>query len=161
MGGHHKDEQGFTFFFTRHYWVFLYGIGRRTIAVTIRQLRRHFMATTEQVETRRARSQSSAQASADSVWRSNCSEAGIDDFVIVEAAGEVGGTWRDSRYPGAAVDVPNHLYSYSFSSRTLTGRACSRSAARDPAVHSRHVADKYDLRKKTLFNTKGCRSRKL
>src|SRR5690242_13467259 len=39
---------------------------------------------------------------------------GIDDFVVVERADEVGGTWRDNTYPGAACDVPSHLYSYSF-----------------------------------------------
>ncbi len=35
-------------------------------------------------------------------------------FTIVERASEVGGVWRDNRYPGAAVDTPNHAYSYSF-----------------------------------------------
>jgi cation diffusion facilitator CzcD-associated flavoprotein CzcO len=39
---------------------------------------------------------------------------GNDSFVILERAGEVGGTWRDNRYPGVACDVPSHLYSYSF-----------------------------------------------
>ncbi|MGH9036180.1 MAG: flavin-containing monooxygenase, partial [Acidimicrobiia bacterium] len=41
-------------------------------------------------------------------------EAGIHDFVVLERAGEVGGTWRDNTYPGAACDVPSHLYSFSF-----------------------------------------------
>jgi cation diffusion facilitator CzcD-associated flavoprotein CzcO len=41
-------------------------------------------------------------------------EAGIEDFVVLERAGEVGGTWRDNTYPGAACDVPSHLYSFSF-----------------------------------------------
>ncbi|MCA9691426.1 MAG: NAD(P)/FAD-dependent oxidoreductase, partial [Myxococcales bacterium] len=41
-------------------------------------------------------------------------QAGIDDFVILEQAGDVGGTWRDNHYPGAACDVPAHLYSFSF-----------------------------------------------
>ena len=36
------------------------------------------------------------------------------DFVILEQASEVGGVWRDNRYPGAACDVPSHLYSFSF-----------------------------------------------
>lgn len=39
---------------------------------------------------------------------------GRDSFVILERASEVGGTWRDNRYPGVACDVPSHLYSYSF-----------------------------------------------
>ncbi len=41
-------------------------------------------------------------------------EAGIRDFVILEKADEVGGTWRDNTYPGCACDVQSHLYSYSF-----------------------------------------------
>ena len=32
--------------------------------------------------------------------------AGIDDFVILERAGDVGGTWRDNTYPGVGVDIP-------------------------------------------------------
>ena len=39
---------------------------------------------------------------------------GMDDFVIVERGPDVGGTWRDNTYPGAACDVPSHLYSLSF-----------------------------------------------
>ena len=41
-------------------------------------------------------------------------EAGIDNFVILEKDTEVGGTWRDNTYPGAACDVQSHLYSFSF-----------------------------------------------
>jgi cation diffusion facilitator CzcD-associated flavoprotein CzcO len=40
--------------------------------------------------------------------------AGIHDFVILEKASRIGGTWRENTYPGAACDVPSHLYSYSF-----------------------------------------------
>jgi cation diffusion facilitator CzcD-associated flavoprotein CzcO len=36
------------------------------------------------------------------------------NFVLFEASGGVGGTWRSNTYPGAACDVPSHLYSYSF-----------------------------------------------
>ncbi|RZT39127.1 flavin-containing monooxygenase [Cupriavidus agavae] len=39
--------------------------------------------------------------------------AGIPHTVI-EKNGEVGGTWYENRYPGAGVDTPNHIYSYSF-----------------------------------------------
>ncbi|MCD2192426.1 NAD(P)/FAD-dependent oxidoreductase [Actinomycetospora endophytica] len=39
---------------------------------------------------------------------------GHADFVVLERADDVGGTWRDNRYPGVACDVPSHLYSYSF-----------------------------------------------
>jgi cation diffusion facilitator CzcD-associated flavoprotein CzcO len=40
--------------------------------------------------------------------------SGHHDFVMLERAAEVGGTWRDNTYPGAACDIQSHLYSYSF-----------------------------------------------
>ncbi len=40
--------------------------------------------------------------------------AGVTDFVIVEQSPGLGGTWWDNRYPGAQVDVPAPLYSFSF-----------------------------------------------
>ncbi|GAA3086805.1 NAD(P)/FAD-dependent oxidoreductase [Streptomyces roseofulvus] len=39
---------------------------------------------------------------------------GRESFVALERAHDVGGTWRDNTYPGAACDVPSHLYSFSF-----------------------------------------------
>ncbi|RMF18386.1 MAG: NAD(P)/FAD-dependent oxidoreductase [Gammaproteobacteria bacterium] len=41
-------------------------------------------------------------------------KAGLERFTIVEKASDVGGTWRDNHYPGAACDVQSHLYSFSF-----------------------------------------------
>jgi len=41
-------------------------------------------------------------------------QAGINNVRVFEKASDVGGTWRDNRYPGVACDVPSHLYSYSF-----------------------------------------------
>jgi cation diffusion facilitator CzcD-associated flavoprotein CzcO len=40
--------------------------------------------------------------------------AGITDFLVLDAASELGGTWRDNTYPGLACDVPSNLYSFSF-----------------------------------------------
>ncbi len=40
--------------------------------------------------------------------------SGRDDFVILERAREVGGTWRENTYPGCRCDVPSHVYSFSF-----------------------------------------------
>lgn len=39
---------------------------------------------------------------------------GVSDFLILERAHDVGGTWRDNTYPGCACDVESHLYSLSF-----------------------------------------------
>ncbi len=41
-------------------------------------------------------------------------QAGDEDFLVIERGEDVGGTWRDNTYPGAACDVPSQLYSYSF-----------------------------------------------
>ena len=43
--------------------------------------------------------------------------SGLNDFVILEKSDSAGGVWRDNRYPGAACDVPSHLYSFSFEPR--------------------------------------------
>jgi cation diffusion facilitator CzcD-associated flavoprotein CzcO len=39
---------------------------------------------------------------------------GVEDLVLFERGDEVGGVWRANTYPGAACDVPSHLYSFSF-----------------------------------------------
>ena len=59
-------------------------------------------------------SSSSAPASPASGWRSSCAKPGSHDFVVLEKAGDLGGTWRDNTYPGCRCDVPSHLYSFSF-----------------------------------------------
>ncbi|HEU4812211.1 MAG TPA: NAD(P)/FAD-dependent oxidoreductase [Nocardioides sp.] len=41
-------------------------------------------------------------------------EDGETDFLVIEKGSDVGGTWRDNTYPGAACDVPSQLYSFSF-----------------------------------------------
>lgn len=41
-------------------------------------------------------------------------EQGIENFILLEKANEVGGTWRENTYPGAECDIPSALYSYSF-----------------------------------------------
>jgi cation diffusion facilitator CzcD-associated flavoprotein CzcO len=41
-------------------------------------------------------------------------QAGIEDFVVLERTGDVGGTWNVNTYPGCQCDIPSHLYSFSF-----------------------------------------------
>jgi cation diffusion facilitator CzcD-associated flavoprotein CzcO/acetyl esterase/lipase len=69
--------------------------------------------------------------------------AGIQDFLILERGAEVGGVWRDNTYPGAACDVPSHLYSFSFEPNA----AWSRRFASQDEIHGylRHCAEKYGL----------------
>lgn len=53
-------------------------------------------------------------------------QAGIDNFLILEKAKECGGTWWANHYPGCAVDVPSHLYSFSFARKVDWTRAFAR-----------------------------------
>jgi len=50
---------------------------------------------------------------------------GFQDVTILEAAPRLGGTWLYNTYPGAACDVPSHLYSFSFAQRRDWSRLCS------------------------------------
>ncbi|GHD95614.1 flavin-containing monooxygenase [Streptomyces naganishii] len=76
---------------------------------------------------------------------------GITDFVVLERAGSVGGTWRDNSYPGCACDVPSHLYSFSFAPnpewpRTFSGQEHIR-------AYLEHVTDVFHLRPHIRFDS--------
>jgi cation diffusion facilitator CzcD-associated flavoprotein CzcO len=73
-------------------------------------------------------------------------KAGVDDLVLIVRAGEVGGVWRANDYPGAAVDVQSHLYSFSFAPNPDW---CS-TFAKQPELHAylRRVTDRFDLRRR-------------
>jgi cation diffusion facilitator CzcD-associated flavoprotein CzcO len=77
-------------------------------------------------------------------------QAGIHDLVILERAGEVGGTWRDNTYPGAACDVPSNLYSFSFAPNPHW----TRSFSPQPEIQDYlcRVADDFGLRPHLRFN---------
>lgn len=79
-------------------------------------------------------------------------EAGINSFAIFEAADEVGGTWRDNVYPGAACDVPSHLYSYSFEQNPNWSRMFARS--NEIQNYILEIAEKHNLRPHIHFNSK-------
>jgi len=76
-------------------------------------------------------------------------KAGIRDYVILEKAAEVGGTWRDNSYPGCACDVQSHMYSFSYEQNP----GWSRSFSQQPEIfdYLKGVADKYRLREKIRF----------
>jgi cation diffusion facilitator CzcD-associated flavoprotein CzcO len=74
---------------------------------------------------------------------------GIQDFVILEKADRVGGTWRENTYPGAACDVPSHLYSYSFEPNPAWSRAYGGQA--EILAYLEHCTDKYNLRPHIKF----------
>jgi len=77
-------------------------------------------------------------------------QAGVD-FVILEKNDDVGGTWWENTYPGCRVDVPNHLYSYSFAQRAdWQFRFTPQTLLID---YFREVADHFGLREHTRFGT--------
>ena len=76
-------------------------------------------------------------------------QAGVDDFVILERAGRVGGTWRDNTYPGAACDIPSLLYSFSFVHNPSWSRAYS--PADEICSHIEDMVDAFDLRRRIQF----------
>lgn len=78
-------------------------------------------------------------------------KSGVHDFVVLEKASDLGGTWRDNTYPGAGCDVPSHLYSYSFEPNP----AWSTSYARREEIfdYLKHCATKYALWPHLRFDT--------
>src|SRR6184192_1592832 len=77
--------------------------------------------------------------------------AGLDDFEILEKGDDVGGCWRENSYPGAACDVPSHLYSFSFEPKHDWSRRYAPQA--EIYAYLRHCADKYGLRARIRFGT--------
>lgn len=77
--------------------------------------------------------------------------AGIHSFRIFERAGEIGGTWRDNTYPGAACDVPSQVYSYSFELNPDWSRSFSESA--EIQAYLLRCVEKYGLRAHLELNT--------
>jgi cation diffusion facilitator CzcD-associated flavoprotein CzcO len=68
--------------------------------------------------------------------------AGLD-FQILEAAEDVGGTWRDNVYPGVAVDIPSFTYSFSFEQRPTWSRVFAE--GRELHDYAHHCVQKYGL----------------
>ncbi len=77
-------------------------------------------------------------------------QAGIRDIVILERAGEVGGTWRDNNYPGAACDIPSNLYSYSFDQNPDWSR--SFSGSEEILRYIKAMVKRFGLEKYIRFN---------
>lgn len=78
-------------------------------------------------------------------------QAGFEHIRIFEKAGDVGGVWRDNSYPGAACDVPSHLYSFSFARK----RDWSRRFAPQAEIldYLRETAQRFDVLRHVRLNT--------
>ena len=68
--------------------------------------------------------------------RDQLAQEGRRDFLVIDRGREVGGTWRDNTYPGAACDVPSHLYSTLRAQPELV--ALVLTATRDPDLPHPH-----------------------
>jgi cyclohexanone monooxygenase len=79
-------------------------------------------------------------------------EAGIRDFLIIEAADDFGGTWRANTYPGCQCDVPSRLYSYSFAPNP----EWTRVYAHQPEIlaYVKAVADRHRLPERARFGVR-------
>lgn len=78
-------------------------------------------------------------------------QAGIEDFVLLEKANEVGGTWQANIYPGCQCDVPSQLYSFSFA----LNPDWSRSFSTQPEIweYLKRCAREHDLYRRVSFGT--------
>lgn len=78
-------------------------------------------------------------------------QSGRSDFVILERAADLGGVWRDNHYPGAACDIPSHLYSFSFEPKADWSHRFARQA--EILDYLRQCARKYDIERHIRFGT--------
>ncbi len=70
--------------------------------------------------------------------------SGREDFVVLEKASDVGGTWRDNTYPGCECDIPSHMYSFSYELNTDWSKSFSGQA--EIWAYMRKVADEQGIR---------------
>ncbi|WP_425825948.1 flavin-containing monooxygenase [Streptomyces fractus] len=78
------------------------------------------------------------------------------DTRVIEAGGDVGGTWYWNRYPGARCDIESVEYSYSFDADLEQEWDWSERYAAQPEIlaYVRHVAERFDLRRDIVLNTR-------
>ncbi|MFI9509292.1 flavin-containing monooxygenase [Nocardia sp. NPDC052566] len=78
------------------------------------------------------------------------STQGRTDYLVLERGSDVGGTWRDNTYPGAACDVPSQLYSYSFALNPNWSRSFSKQGEIQSYIQG--VAKRYNVLDKHIFD---------
>lgn len=78
-------------------------------------------------------------------------QIGIHDFAILEKARDLGGTWRDSDYPGLAVDMPSFIYSYPFEMSAEWSRVYA--PAGEIKAYADRCAEKYGVRAHIRFGS--------
>ncbi|MGC1511515.1 MAG: NAD(P)/FAD-dependent oxidoreductase, partial [Acidimicrobiales bacterium] len=76
---------------------------------------------------------------------------GITDFVILERAADIGGTWRDNTYPGIAVDIPAQAYQFSYELKPTWSRVFAKGS--EVKTYVDQCADHYDVRSHVRLNS--------
>ncbi|WP_249011223.1 NAD(P)/FAD-dependent oxidoreductase [Conexibacter sp. DBS9H8] len=76
---------------------------------------------------------------------------GVDDFLVLERAEHLGGCWHHNTYPGCAVDIPSHLYSFSFALNPDWSRIFAEQPELERYVN--RIADDFDIRSHVRFGT--------
>jgi cation diffusion facilitator CzcD-associated flavoprotein CzcO len=76
---------------------------------------------------------------------------GIDDFLIIERAGDIGGVWRDNTYPGAACDTQAIVYCYTFFPHLDVDRMFADGS--ELVRYLRALVARFDLQRRITLNT--------
>ncbi len=76
---------------------------------------------------------------------------GFENLTLFERGDEVGGVWRENTYPGAACDVPWHLYSFSFDYQARF--TCPYPEQPEILAYQQDCARRYGLYPHIRFNT--------
>ncbi|OHU55753.1 hypothetical protein BKG83_16195 [Mycobacteroides chelonae] len=84
-------------------------------------------------------------------------EAGIDNFLIIDKREDIGGTWRDATYPNVAVDVPFFTYQFGFELKHDWSRVFPSGA--EVKAYADQCVDKYGLRRHMRFGTEAVEAR--
>ena len=79
-------------------------------------------------------------------------QAGIRDWIVLEAGDGVGGAWHWNTYPGVGVDIPSFSYQFSFEQRPDWSRVYA--PGRELKAYAEHCVDAYELRERIRLNTK-------
>jgi len=77
--------------------------------------------------------------------------SGVSDYLLIEAADDVGGTWHWNTYPGIAVDIPSFSYQFSFEQSPRWSRTYAPGG--ELRAYAEHCVDKYGLRSRIRFDT--------
>lgn len=76
----------------------------------------------------------------------------IYDFKVLEQADDLGGTWRDNRYPGVAVDIPSINYSFSYAMNPDWSRLFA--PGNEIQAYVKSLAEKFNIKRHIQYNSK-------